>query len=391
MTRSWPVVQYTEHPWPPPGTPADPLWSKRRRRANKGTYQQAIAPHIADATVDFAAHMASMLQTVNDGLTRFDAQYEGGAPFSAVLLRSESSASSQIEQLTANARRIALARLGDGSRKNASLIARNTMALEAALQLADNLGVDAMLEMHRALLNESDPSQAGQLRKEPVWIGGQSPVTAMFVPPEHSTVPAALEDLVAFMQRTDIPAIAQAAIAHAQFETIHPFTDGNGRTGRALVSAILRSRGTTQNFTVPLSSGLLTDTAEYFEALNEYRRGNIAPIINQFIAATQNSMGNVQVLLNDIETLRAEIYSTAQRKTTNLEIVANLCATEPAFTARMVQERGVSLSTTYKILDKLVDHNILRAEGKIAGQSVWSVRALTDALDTFAERAGRRS
>ncbi|WP_051129657.1 Fic family protein [Yaniella halotolerans] len=332
-----------------------------------------------------------MAQTVNEDLARFDAQYEGGAPFSAVLLRSESSASSQIEHLTANARRIALARLGDNTRRNASLIARNTMALEAALQLADDLTVNAMLEMHRALLNDSDPKQAGRLRKEPVWIGGHSPVSAMFVPPEHSTVSSSLEDLVEFMQRTDIPAIAQAAIAHAQFETIHPFTDGNGRTGRALVSAILRSRGTTQNFTVPLSSGLLTDTEQYFEALNAYRRGSIIPIIEQFVAATRSSMANVQVLLNDIETLRAEIYATAQRKTKNLQIVANLCVMEPAFTVGMVQERGVALSTAYKILDRLVERNLLRTESKIGGQSVWSVRVLTDALDAFAERANRRS
>src|SRR5699024_9077450 len=84
-----------------------------------------------------------------------------------------------------------------------SLIARNTMALEAALQLANQLDVDAMLKMHHALLKDSDPDHAGRLREEAVWIGGQSPVTAMFVPPEHSTVPDALEDLVAFTQRPD--------------------------------------------------------------------------------------------------------------------------------------------------------------------------------------------
>lgn len=391
MTHSWPSVQYREHQWPPPEATTDPLWSKRRRKANKGTYQQAVVAHIADITINLPANIASLAQTANEDLARFDAQYEGGAPFSTVLLRSESSASSQIEHLTANARRIALARLGDKTRRNANLIARNTMALEAALQLADDLDVDAMLEMHRALLNDSDPDQAGRLRKESVWIGGDSPVTAMFVPPDHSTVRASLEDLVNFMQRTDIPAIAQAAIAHAQFETIHPFTDGNGRTGRALVSAILRARGTTQNFTVPLSSGLLTDTEEYFEALNAYRRGTVTPIIEQFVEATRSSMANVQVLLNDIETLRAKIYSTAQRRTKNLQTVADLCAMEPAFTAGMAQERGVALSTAYKILDSLVEHDVLRAESKIRGQSVWSVRALTDALDAFAERAGRRS
>lgn len=179
-----------------------------------------------------------------------------------MLLRGESAASSEIEHLTANARRISLARLGDRSRPNATLIARNTNALEAALQLAATLDVDAMLTMHRALLENSEP--------------------------QHADLPEALGDLVRFMARTDMPAPVQAEIAHAQFETIHPFIDGNGRTGRALVSAILRARGTTQNFTVPLSSGLLTTTKSYFAALDEYRQGNIEPIIMRFIDRAGN-------------------------------------------------------------------------------------------------------
>ena len=77
-----------------------------------------------------------------------------------MLLRSESAASSEIEQLTANARRISLARLGDGSRPNATLIARNTNALEAALQLAATLDLDAILTMHRVLLEDSEPHYA---------------------------------------------------------------------------------------------------------------------------------------------------------------------------------------------------------------------------------------
>jgi len=391
VASPWPVVQYTARSWPPPGSAADPLWSRRRRRANTGTYQQAIVPKISTAEVALPSSTISAVQSITDDLTRFDAQYPGGAPFSAVLLRSESSASSQIEHLTANARRISLARLGDHSRVNASLIAKNTAALEAALELADQLNVNTILAMHHALLEEAEPETAGTIRSQGVWIGGDSPVTAMFVPPEHFGLHTALEDLIGFMQRQDIPAIAHAAIAHAQFETIHPFTDGNGRTGRALVSALLRARGTTRNFTVPLSSGLLTNTKEYFEALNDYRRGNIQPIIEQFVAAANRAMPNVQVLLHDIDALRNDIFGTAQRITKNLRVVAELCTTEPAFTARTVENLGVPSSTAYTIINKLVEHDILRPEQKIQGQSVWSVRALTNALDAFAERAGRRT
>lgn len=368
----------------------DQSWSKRRRRANKGAFRQAVVPEVSTIDFSLSPELVPLVQDITDDLTRFDAQYPAGAPFAAVLLRSESSASSQIEQLTANARRISLARLGDHSRPNATLIARNTAALEAALGLADQLTVDTILAMHQVLLEDADPNRAGQVRDYDVWIGGDSPVTAMFVPPEPLAVQPLLNDLVAFMQRTDIPAIAHAAIAHAQFETIHPFTDGNGRTGRAIVSAMLRARGTTQNFTVPLSSGLLTSTSDYFEALNEYRNGNVNPIIEQFVTAATRAMPNVQVLLHDIESVRDSIFTTAQRVTKNLRVVANLCVSEPAFTARMVEELGVPTTTAYAIINRLVRQKVLRAEQKIGGQSVWSVRGLTDALDAFAERAGRR-
>jgi len=390
VTQSWPAVQYVEQSWPPANSTPNPLWSNRKRRANRGTYPLAQVPAIASLSIPLTQASASAIQSTTDDMTRFDAQYQGGAPFSAVLLRSESSASSEIEHLTANARRISLARLGDTSRPNAALIARNTIALEAALQLADNLNIDALLSMHQALLGEADPDHAGQIRDQQVWIGGDSPVTAMFVPPPPMEVPAALEDLVEFMARTDLPALAQAAIAHAQFETVHPFTDGNGRTGRAVVSAILRARGTTRNFTVPLSSGLLTNTGTYFEALNEYRTGNITPIIEEFVAAAHSAMANTQVLLHDLDQVRDSILGTASRVTTNLRAIATLCTTEPAFTARMVEQLNIPISSAYRILDKLVDQEILRTEQKIYGQSVWSVRALTDALDDFAARAGRR-
>lgn len=391
MSLTWPEISYVERSWPPVGSTVDPMWSQRRRRANKGTYLQAQVPDIASLPVLLSSGLTADVQAATEDVIRFDAQYVSNAPFSAVLLRSESSASSQIEQLTANARRISLARLGDTSRLNATLIAKNTLALEAALQLSHRLDLEAMLIMHETLLDDSNPLHAGRLREEIVWIGGDSPVTAHFVPPTQEDVAASLEDLVVFMQRNDVPALAQAAIAHAQFETIHPFTDGNGRTGRALVSALLKAKGVTKNFTVPISSGLLTDTAEYFNALTHYRAGHIAPIIDIFVRATAATMGNAQKLQHDIDQLHNRILGTAQRVTKGFRAVAQLCITEPAFTAGMVEDLGVPISTVYKILARLVEHDILRVEHKIQGQLVWSVIGLTDILDDFARRAGRRA
>ncbi len=105
-------------------------------------------------------------------------------------------------------------------------------------------------------------------------------------PARPHRVPAAIDDLMAFAARDDVPLLAQIAVAHAQFETIHPFTDGNGRTGRALVQAMLRNKGLTRQVTVPVSAGLLADTDGYIAALTAYRDGDAAPIVERFAEAS---------------------------------------------------------------------------------------------------------
>ena len=184
-------------------------------------------------------------------------------------MRSESAASSKIENLTASARAIAQAELTGHAGGNASVIVSNDQAMRAALELAGQIDGHTILQMHDALLGPTQPDIAGRWRDQQVWIGGghASPHDAMFVPPRHERVPAAIEDLIGFIDRDDVPVLAQAALAHAQFATIHPFPDGNGRTGRALIHAELRKRRLTRNVTVPVSAGLLVDTDACFEAL----------------------------------------------------------------------------------------------------------------------------
>lgn len=151
---------------------------------------------------------------------------------------------------------------------------------------------------------------AGRLREQLVWIGTRSPVTATVVPPQHSLVPAAMEDLVEFIDRDDLPVVAQAAVAHAQFETIHPFTDGNGRVGRALVQAILRNKQVTASATVPVSAGLLHDIETYFDALGAYRQGDIRPIVERFSEASRFAASTGARLVDD---LSAELEASREQ------------------------------------------------------------------------------
>ena len=153
------------------------------------------------------------------------------------------------------------------------------------------------------LLGESKPDATGAWREQAVWLGGTGigPHTADFVPPRAELVPAAMADLVEFMKRDDLPVLAHAAIAHAQFETIHPFIDGNGRTGRALLHAMLRSKGLLRNVTVPISAGLLADTARYFASLTAYQQGDPEAIVLLVGEAAFRGAAEAQWLMDAVE------------------------------------------------------------------------------------------
>ncbi len=390
---TWPALTWEpQTPW----VHRDALASRRATRRNSGTFSSAVPASIAALNVKLDTTLRGALQGTAFYMNLFDKRFHhiGGIPFSAVLLRGESASSSQIENLTVSARKLSLAVLGARGSKvgiNAELVARNVYAMRAALDTAENISVDSILAMHRELTRGLQ-QDSGMLRTEWVWIKGDSPVTADYVAPHHERVPAALEDLVTFMNRRDIDPLAQAAIAHAQFETIHPFTDGNGRTGRALISSLLRARGVTQHVTLPISSGLLHDTEGYIQALTDYRAGDAEPIVKLFSRAINQALLNVEWLAQDIENLQQQILAIAQRKTPLLRSLTDLCCTEPAFTAHMVEEHTQgSRASVYRLLNRMVELQILRGERvKIQGQKVWTVPALNRALDDFATRAGRR-
>ena len=272
----WPAVTYEQLPWA--SRYEQGAASRQQIRAHQGPYSAAIPADIRQLSYGLSAATAAAVEDASTEIARFDEQAGAVvAPFTPLLLRSEAAASSQIENLTASARAIAQAELlGARGRSNAAQIVSNTSAMTAAINLADELSASSILAMHEALMRADDELSAGRLRVEQVWIGGSrlGPHKAQFVPPHHSRVAAALDDLVMFMERDDMPVLVQAAVAHAQFETIHPFTDGNGRTGRALVHSLIRGKRLVQHLTVPLSAGLLADVDSYFEALTAYRAGN---------------------------------------------------------------------------------------------------------------------
>ena len=230
----------------------------------------------ADLVADLADADAATRQLNASGETHVS--LEGLARF---LLRAESVASSKIEGLDVGTRRLLetemmLAEQGVAGDRVAVEILGNISAMETATSLGTTthtVELDDLLEIHRTLMHQSTPELGGVVRTTQNWIGGSSynPCSAGFVPPPPEEVDALLHDLIEYVNRDDHPPLVQAAIAHAQFETIHPFADGNGRTGRALIHVVLRRRGVAPRFVPPISLVLATWSTEYIEGLTRFR------------------------------------------------------------------------------------------------------------------------
>lgn len=265
--------------------------------------------------------------------------------------------------------------------------------MSAAIELSDRLDEESILTMHEALLRDSAPQFVGRWRDEQVWIGGGSisPHNALFVPPHHSRVPALMADLVAFTQRTDVPVLIQLAIAHAQFETIHPFPDGNGRTGRALVQGMLRHGGLTRNVTVPVSAGLLHDTDAYFSALTEYRAGRPDAIVNTMAEAAFAAIGNGHLLVSDINAI-AVLWDNqiAARRDSSVHRLKTYLLRQPVVNAKSVAaELGVSDVAAQNAIDRLVDVGVLTKISSGNRNRIWQAPEILEALDAFGARARR--
>ncbi len=390
----FPSVTYEEYEWVP-----SPLMSKTQLRKQRGPYRAAIAPPIAAHHLIIDSRLATEAARAEGEIVRFDRDYGRDlVGFGPLLLRTEAAASSQIEHLTSSARSILLAEAGAAKslNSNASVIAANTAAMQAAIHCAGNLDADTIIEIQATLLGATRPEYMGKWRSTQVWIGSaRSPHNADFVPPHHDRVPSAVDDLVAFIARTDIQPLVHAAIAHAQFETIHPFPDGNGRTGRAIVHAMLGESLATEYAEPPISAGLLAETGRYFDALSHYRAGNPTPIIEAFIDATDSAIINATQLALDIAAAKHrwhDALSGVRSHATARVLLEHLVARPVLSAANVVGLLGVSHKTALAALGLLSErgivtrHNIARLRDMI-----WVAHDITNNLDDFAERAGRRT
>jgi Fic family protein len=391
---SWPSITYEERRLDDVDEELQAYGSNRERKLSKGPYRAAITPEIAEIpSIDIPSEVAALAAEASVEIARFDQEIGSEfANFTSILLRSESASSSQIENLTAGAKAIALAEIGDTSKRNASMIVANTTAMNRALELADRLDEESIISMHEALLGDTNSEWTGHWRTDQVRIGGASVHTARFVPPHQDRMAAAMTDLVQFIHRLDIPTFEMAAVAHAQFETIHPFPDGNGRVGRALIHAIFKNRELTHNVTVPVSAGLLSDTDAYFDSLNDYRSGNPVTIIELMARASFAAIDNGRNLAADLQGYEEDWRGRLKaRSDSSAWKVANLVLRHPAIDSSLVQsELSIAQRAADRSIGQLVDVGILTEVSGYKRNRRWVAVEVVNALDAFAKRAGKR-
>lgn len=355
--------------------------------------ETSIPPLIAQHEWPIAPGAAVLAEEAVREITLADAE---AGPQSAALnrfmIRNESIASSKIEQMDATGDDFARAVAGSRANASATGMVAATHAIQDLIRhvgTSSQFSLEMILEAHAALMSEDeDPSNrawAGRIREDQNWLGGSdhSPRSAVYVPPPPDYLDDLLEDLIRFANREDLPTLVQAAVLHAQFESIHPFTDGNGRIGRALINAVLQRRGLTHHALLPMASGLAALRQDYFAALGAYRTGELGPMFDLLarasIAAAQEARVSFVRLRAMPESWRVEL---ARRADSAAARVLEQIFESPTLTAEdFVRLTGGSTSSAYGAIDVLADAGIIREVTGRKRDRIWVVSDIVDELD----------
>jgi Fic family protein len=296
-------------------------YGPRKARASF-TYRAFIPDPIAHIAPAFQFETHALLGDAEAAVQALNAEDAsvGLEAIGPLLLRSEAVGSSAIEGHAVSQRNLARALVEpDAARGAARIVAANVLAMEEAISLGEAdrlLTSDDILAIHRRLMGHDPKARPGELRTEQNWIGGRvltSPYDARYIPPPESEVAPLIEDLISFLNREDIPAVAQAAIAHAQFETIHPFIDGNGRVGRCLIHVVFRRRGIAARFVPPVSVVLAARPDAYVAGLEGFRGDGLEAWCAAFAEATERAAILGTEISRETATLVAEWFVRANR------------------------------------------------------------------------------
>lgn len=304
-----------------PGTLHSRMWASdpaihappRYRRACQ--YQTFVPDELSSLPLRMTGELAGLVAEAERAVSQLnDVGGKALAPLARLLLRTESIASSKVEGMQVGVRELARAEARSESGITPGLTSAEILANIDAMNLAVDhaaetewFGEAEIIAIHKRLFEKTPQKKiAGQIRSGQNWIGGNdyNPCGADFVPPPPESLDKLLTDLCAFINDETLSPLVQAALVHAQFETIHPFDDGNGRTGRALVHVILRRREVAPHFLPPISLVFARDKKRYIDGLTQFRREDPMMWIEQFASATFQAASLAKSYLVSVKALQ---------------------------------------------------------------------------------------
>jgi len=254
------------------------------------------------------------------------------------------------------------------------------------------LSLRLLCEMHRRLMDgvRGRELSPGELRTSQNWIGtpGSTIETAQFVPPPPSELGELLADWERFAHEDpELPLLVQDALLHVQFETIHPFLDGNGRLGRLLLVFFLVARDRLPAPLLYLSSYLERNRQGYYEALQAVRDANDPmPWIDLFLTAVQTQAADAVGRAEKIIELRERyLQAAATLGSPNAVVLVDLICENPVLTTRSVEDRlGVSRPTALRLLRRMEELGVLSEnETGTRGQRRYVAQAMLDAMQNI--------
>ncbi|MER6116179.1 Fic family protein [Streptomyces sp. NPDC001743] len=419
------MARFSEQRWHSKSD-AGTTWSA----ALPGTFRAYVPDPLCGRAVRLSTEVAAEVAAV-DALVRSLAESTPTSPhlesLARFLLRSEAVASSRIEGVFASAPAIAELELVLGMRAgeaprtprgvdaSAREVVNNVLALRQAVTVLHESAVVTPADidaLQRALMVGTEQADgSGVVRQVQNWVGGSglSPHGAEFVPPPPSEVPALMEDLARFISESHPLPLVQAALTHAQFETIHPYTDGNGRTGRALIHTVLARQGLAVGHVLPISMSLLAHAREYIAGLNAYRYEGEASEsaalvgvdswIRVFLAATRDAVAESRRFTSELGEMRtvwdarlAGFRETKKRRGLPRKDSAVVRLMEqlpgvPIITARAAQSLlGVSFVAAKSALEELAGAGVVQVKEVERGTRAFMATDVLDLINSSERR-----
>jgi Fic family protein len=366
--------------------------SRRQRKAQR--YKAFIPARIADGEPTLESSTAALAERAGNAVRDLNSDVSGLLSLEGMgrqLLRSEALASSQIEGSSISHRKLAEAELeGRRGHHEAKEIMGTIKALERAMDIGaepEAIDIDAIVDIHRELAIVPPLDRiAVQIRTEASWIGGSVPPNAEYVGPPPDEVEPLLRDLCRFIGRDDISPISQAAIAHAQFELIHPFGDGNGRVGRCLIHVLLRRRGVAAKYVPPISLVLGANKDAYIAGLQSFRAGRGDEWIRQFARAVETAAAKARRFSAEVASLQEswrELVKPVRGDAAVLPLI-DVLPKYPVITAAVAEkEIHRSRPATINALARLESVQVLKRHRNQRKGDSWEAKELFQLLDAF--------